>query len=232
MTIEDINKEINSLCSSTDTSYILADKLRRVNSAYESLIAKIINADGTWQYDDTNYTDLPVGTGDLVDAQSAYTFAVDFLDIENVKIKDANGNWNILQPIDQSQLSYPLEDHLTDDGLPVYYDKVGDTIKLYPAPASADVTATDGIKVQFKRTADIFTSAEVNTGTKNPGIASPFHILIPYMASIPYCMSYKKDRVALYEKRVDEGIEEMITFYSRREKDTRKVMTMNQITHR
>jgi len=232
MHIADINTEINSLCSSTVTSYIAADKLRRVNTALETLIAKIINADGTWQWDDTNYTDLPVGTGDLVAAQSSYSFAVDFLDIENVKIKDANGIWNILQPIDQSQLSYPLEDHLTDDGMPIYYDKVGDTIKLYPAPAAADVTATAGIKVQFKRTASVFTAAEVTTGTKTPGIASPFHILIPYMASIPYCMAFKKDRVALYEKRVDEGIKEMIMFYSRREKDKRKIMTTNPITFR
>ncbi len=125
--------KIDFLCSSTTTSYPLKDKARDVNIALEQLVAKIINADGTWQWDDTNYTDLPVGTGDLVDTQSSYSFAVDFLDIENIKIKDANGNWNIIQPVDQSQLSYPLEDFLTDDGLPIYYDKVGDTIKLYPA---------------------------------------------------------------------------------------------------
>ena len=86
--------------------------------------------------------------------------------------------------------------------------------------------------MQFKRTASLFTAAGTDT-TAVPGIASPYHILLAYMAAIPYCMTYKKDRVALYEKRVDEGIREMIKHYSYREKDRKKVMHMdNQLNYR
>jgi hypothetical protein len=224
-----ICQEIDALCDSTITSYPLADKARRANSALETLIGKIINADGTWQFDDTNFTDLPVGTGTLVASQSAYTFADEFLDIENVKVKDKSGHWNILTPLDQSQTDTPLEDYLVTDGMPEYYDKQGDTIRLYPAPSATYVTLASGLKVQFKRTGSLFTAADT---TKEPGIASPYQILIAYMASIPYCMAYKKDRVPLYEKRVDDGIREMIKFYSSREKDRRKVMTTRQINYR
>lgn len=227
-----IVQEVDALCDTSATTYPLKSKTRRINTALETLISKIINADGVWQWDDTNRSDLPVGTGDLVAGQSSYSFAAEYLQIENIKILDSNENYYLIQPIDQSQVTYPLEDHLENDGLPQYYDKVGDTIRLYPAPAAADVTVTAGIKVQFKRTASLFTAAGTDT-TAVPGIASPYHILLAYMAAIPYCMTYKKDRVALYEKRVDEGIREMIKHYSYREKDRKKVMHMdNQLNYR
>jgi hypothetical protein len=226
-----IVQEIDSLCSSTTTSYPLKDKARRCNTALEFLIGKILNADGTWQWDDPNHSsNLPIGTGDLVAGQSSYTFADTFLDIENVKVRDASGSWHFLQPIDQSQIDIPLEDFLTDNGLPIYYDKLGDTMKIYPAPDADDVYAGgNNIKVQFKRTAHLFESTDTTTV---PGIASPYHYIIPYMAAIPYCMAHKKDRVALYEKKVDEGIKDMIAFYSHREKDKRKIMTMGSISFR
>lgn len=107
-----ICNEIDSLCDSTATSYPIAVKTRRVNSALETIVGKIIAADGTWQFDDTNFTDLPIGTADLVEGQSSYTFSQKFLAIENVKVKDINGRWHIIQPIDQSQKQSPLEDYL------------------------------------------------------------------------------------------------------------------------
>ena len=58
--------EIWDLCDADITSYPLRGVVRRVNSAIEALVGKIINTDGTWQFDDTNYTDLPVGTGTLI----------------------------------------------------------------------------------------------------------------------------------------------------------------------
>ena len=236
MTILDLNQEIRDLCDADTTSYPAATLLRRVNNALEILVGKIINADGTWQFDDTNYTTTPVGTGTLVSGQSSYSFADEFLDIETVKIKDVNGNWIILDPIDQSQDDEALEQRLsvsgvTITGIPTHYEKNGDTVRLYPAPTATYVTLTNGLKVEFKRTADIFTAAQVTTGTKIPGIASPYHMLVAYMSAIPYCMSYKKDRVALYEKKAMELEKDMLDFYSSREKDKRKIMTMKQISH-
>ena len=63
------------------TSLTAANLLIFVNNALESLIGKIINADGVWQYDDTNYSDLPIGTGTLVNGQESYSFADEYLDI-------------------------------------------------------------------------------------------------------------------------------------------------------
>lgn len=230
--------ELWALCDADVTSYPLKDVIRRINAALEELVGRIINADGTWEYDDTNYTDLPVGTGTLIEAQQSYTFAAEYLTIERVKVKDINANWSILTPLSESELGgEAIEEYFTATGMPTHYDIVGDTIYLYPAPTSTSVTLASGLKVHFKRTAKLFTMSDSTTITSGeeddePGLPSPYHILLAYMAAIPYCMSYKKDRIALYEKKKDEMIKDLIKFYSQREADRVKVMTMRGINFR
>src|SRR3990167_10064469 len=207
MTISDLQQEIRDLCDADSTSLTDATLLRRINSAFETLVGKIINADGTWQFDDTNYSNLPVGTGTLISGQSSYSFASEYLDLLEVMILTTGGKYTRINPFDPDELDMSFDEWTNSstgtppDGFPQYYDKVGDSFKLDKSPTATYCTLTNGLKVRFKRTADLFTSAQVTTGTKEPGIASPYHPLIAYMAAIPYCMSYKKDRVALYEKK-------------------------------
>ena len=240
-TILDINAEARALCDADTNSYPAATLLRRINAAYERIVGWLINADGTWEYDDSNYTDLPIGTQTLTESQSAYTFNDKFLQLLEVQVKNKDGNWIIIKPIDQKEITgiTPLSEIYETDGFPQFYDKVtDDTIKFYPAPTATDVTLASGLKIRFKRTSDIFTSAEVTTGKNVPGFVSTYHYILSYMAAIPYCMSYKKDRVALYERKVGSidprspyygGMaKELIKAYSSREKDKRKKMTMLQ----
>lgn len=238
MTISDLNTWTRFLVDADSTSYTAANLLIAVNNALETLIGKIINADGVWQYDDTNYTDLPVGTGTLVNGQETYSFADEFLDILWVQVKDVNGKFYFLKPIDESEravgaFDVPLTELYATDGAPQFYDKQGDTIRLFPAPDNGvSVTLSGGLKVGFKRTADLFTSAQVTTGTKVPGIASPYHQLIAYMAALPYAINYKKDRVPIFEAKIREMTDDMLKFYSRREKDSRRYATSEPINFR
>lgn len=209
MTIADLNSEARALVDADTTSYTAADLLRRVNSALETCVARIINADGTWQWDDTNYSDFPIGTQTLVEGQEAYSFNDKMLQIVQVEILSSGGVYTKIRPLDYSEIPDGLSAEqyfgstttTTKKGFPEWYDKQGDTIRLFPAPAAASVTLAAGIRIRYKRTASIFTSAEVTTGTKVPGIASPYHQLLAYMAALPYAISFKKDRVALFERR-------------------------------
>jgi len=232
-----ICQKIDRLCDTTDTSYPRLDKTAEVNDAYEQVVGWLLTADGTWQWDDSNYDDLPIGTQTLVSGQSAYTFNDKFLQLLEVQIMGKDGKYRIIQPIDQREYSdeAPLEEDFTTDGEPIYYDKVSDdTIKLYPAPDNGiSVTLASGIKIKFKRTAELFTATSAVTADATaPGFASPYHVILSYMAAIPYCMTYKKDRVALYEKKVMDLKKELVELYSNREKDKRKVMTMGSIAFR
>ena len=217
-----------------------------MNNALEKVIGWIITADGTWQFDDTNFTDHPRGTGTLVEGQEDYSFASEYLDIEAVEILNTGSPamYIRIKPLDHAMLGGMSPEEyfgLTSagnpqTGWPQYYDKNGDTIRLYPAPTSTLVTLTSGIRVWFKRTASLFT---VTTGTgadtKVPGFASPFHVILAYMGALPYCALYKKDRVAWLMNEIGDteppsGMKRtIIRFYGLREADTRKVMTMKPI---
>lgn len=233
MTIADINSEARLLVDADTVSYIAADLLRRINAAYEQIIGLIIGCDGLWQFDDSNFTDFPIGTTTLVNSQNDYAFDITQLEIERVEIKDASGLWHILNPIDKSQIGEAIDEFYKTDGLPLYYDKQGASIILYPAPDNgASVTLINGLKVYFQRTASIFTSTEVTTGTKVPGFASPYHIILAYMAALPYAISYKKDRVPAIMAEIERLKKLIIQHYSRRERDRRKIMSMAGISHR
>lgn len=232
MTIADINAETRSLCDADTNSYTAADLLRRVNASYERRVGQIIGADGLWQFDDSNYTDFPIATTTLVAGQQDYTFDSTMLEVEGVSIKDANGNYQKLTPIDDKQLGVDPTEFLKTDGMPTHYDKQGRSILLYPAPAAGQVTLTAGMKVFFKRTADVFTSAQVTTGTKQPGFAAPYHVILAYDAAIPYCMTFKPEKVNGLRFEADRIEKEMLQHYGRREQDRRKRMTMQGINSR
>lgn len=226
MTIADINAEIRTLTDTDSTSLTDAVLLRRVNAAYEEVVGKLIAINQSWAFGDTNYTALPTGLQNIVNSQAEYQFNSGYLDVLRVEVKDINGYWHPLEPIHLNDIPVGQADWHSVDGIPTYYEKREDFLILYPAPDTTKVTATSGLKVFFQRTADVFTSAQVSTGTKVPGFASPFHILLAYKAALPYCLSYKKDRVPMVQAEVMRLEKELINFYSGRARDERHVMTM------
>jgi len=238
-----ICQEIDRLCDSSDTSYPRLDKTARVNTALERVIGWLINADGTWNFDDANYTTSPIGTATLTSGQHKYTFSDKFLQIEEVDVLDVNGYFRRLKPFDASEVGQSFEEYFgitssggTDtaqSGFPQYYDKEGNVIKFDRAPTASNATLTSGLRVKFKRTASLFTAvATTATDTTVPGFDSTYHSILAYMASIPFCTTYKKDRVAMYLNTVGDtepptGMKkELIKFYGRKERDKKKVMTM------
>lgn len=238
-----ICQKIDRLCDSTDTSYPRLDKTSEVNQAYEKVISWIINADGTWQFDDSNKSDQPRGTLTLVQGQEAYTFASDYLQIEAMDVKDVSGNWYRLKPLDHSDLGdqTPEQYFGTTAGTPQYFDLfTDDSFRLYPSPSSTYVTLTAGLRVWFKRAPTAFTATSATTDdSTTPGFASPFHEILAYMAAIPYCMKYHPQRVAAYlqvigdtEPRATGMKAGLVKHYSMRDKATRKVMTTKTMNQR
>jgi hypothetical protein len=228
-TIADINLEARALCDADTVSYPAATLLRRVNAAYERIIGKLIARNGTWQFDDSNFTTFPIGKTTLVAGQHDYKFDSTHLIIERVQVMDNDGEWHLLTPIDQQNVNIPMEEYATDDGFPTEYDKSGSSLILYPAPAAADCTLVDGLRVYYQRTASIFTTDEVNTGTKVPGFPSPYHMLLAYEAAIPYCLTYKPQRVPALMAERNRMEEELMAFESSREKDEPNRLSMGGV---
>lgn len=231
-TILDINTFTRYICDADSTSYADSDLLITTNLAYERVVGWILDSDGRWQFDDTNYTTFPRGFQDLVDGQFDYSFNESLLRIEEVHVLDSDGKPQKLRPRDKSDLSIPWTEFYDTNGMPEVYDKDGDSIILGPAPTSGDTTLSGGLRVHFRRTAQIFTSSEVTTGTKSPGFASPWHLILSYMAAIPYCTKFKQTVVSAYELKIREMKKELEAHYGRRDEDEPAQITMRGVNSR
>jgi len=160
---------------STD-NFPIADRTRSINNWYMKTTGWIIMADGRWQWDDSNQTDQPVATTDIVTDQRSYTVVKnlpsanqDWLVVTKVQIKDSDGNWIELKPIDNRQIN---EERFTESGTPEYYDFEGTEIKLYTSP---NYDSTAGLQVWFQRAPLLFAADDT---TKKPGFASIFHEIL------------------------------------------------------
>lgn len=247
MTISDIQKWAR-FKSDTDTSSYPDDKLLIAeNNAYEEIVGKLIilTSGGGWHFGDSNYTALPTGLFTLVNSQETYqltgngTTGIDtttpLIDLQGVSVKDNSGIWHVLEPITLwSLLEQGIDpaEHFKTDGRPQYYEKREDFLILYPAPDNGvTVTLASGLKVFFQRTASLFTAAQVTTGTKTPGFASPFHSLISLKAALAYCLNYKPDRAQGLMIEIAQLEKEMIEFYAQKGDDKRQMMTMEAVIY-
>ena len=231
MTITEIIQETRDLCDADSISYPNTTVLRRINSAIETLVGKIIQNCRNFPFDDENFGNISEGTITLQEGISKYTITDKFLDILEIKVKDTNGTYHIVSPTTQREESSILETLEAQSGLPKKYRVSGRTLWLNPAPVAASVTLSAGLLFKITRTSYQITSEDVTTGTLVPGIASPWHITIARIAALPYCKVYKKDRVAQLERDIFtdiEGFNGLLHFYSNRQKDRNSKLTVSR----
>src|SRR3990167_4603896 len=125
MTILDIVNSVYFKTKTNSSSFTAADMLILLNNAYERVASLILKADGRWEWEDSNQTDLPIGTTALVANQTDYSLATTHLRITGVEVKDENGTWRKLEPIDKrdiSDLGYSVTQEQTVTGVPAQYD--------------------------------------------------------------------------------------------------------------
>lgn len=215
MIYTEILNDVDFIVSTNSATYPIADKTRSANNAMDWVTAVILSADGTWQWDDSNYTDLPIGTATLTANQPDYSFDATVLTVNEVEIKTTTGTWEKLQPIDlyTKQDDKSISDFESTAGTPKYYDKVGNSIFLYPKPA---YTQAGSLKVFYQRIPSYFQTTDT---TKEPGFAKHLH---RYLAiCIAYDWAVAKEHTKLNwlfqeKQRFEEKIKE---FYSSRTKD-------------
>lgn len=198
------------------------------NRAVEEIDTEIMAVDERWQFDDTNYTDYPIATANLVAGQQDYQFDVSQIKILGVEILGADGVYYPLKPIDIHDIDKygkgkaPTA-YQSTNGKPLEYDVTANALFLYPAPAAADVTLSAGLKVYFQRAGELFVSSD--TG-KSPGFPSLFHELIAIKASNKFA---KQNGMTEKARELDEierkKIEKLREWYSNRHKENADAMT-------
>lgn len=211
----------------TDTTSIsVADYLRSAKLYYRKAAYLIWKNSSGWEFDDSNYTTLPIATADLVNAQQDYSLPSNALDVQRVEVMDNSGDYVLLNRMDKSEIrDEALSEYYSTNGLPKYYDILGDSLLLYPAPSSSNVTTTAGLKLYLSRdiSAPVMTT---NNGafrdiTTEPGFHLNFHPYISCGVAVDYGVSKaytaeKMTNLRLALKEYENGIAE---YYGNRDRD-------------
>lgn len=186
------------------------------NQALNDVSIIAMGSDDRWQYDDTNYTDYPIATTGTVANQHDYVMSASHLRITRVELKDTDGNWTVLRPIDLADIPNARDEFMDTSGTPIYYDKLANSLFLYPAP---DYTQGASLRVYFQREPSYFTTTDT---IKEPGFASIFHRLVPLKACLDFAIANNlTDKIIVLSAKIKEKEEEIKKFFGRRNRDER-----------
>lgn len=162
-----------------DTTVEIKQITRAANEANKKIWSWIFQSYGGWQYDDSNYSNLPIATTTITADQAKYILPSEALSVKAVEYKNVGGDWVKMIPVSLPEINqfYAENEWNNESSEPVYYATVSDMIKLYPKP---DTTRADALRVQFDRGSVSFASTDIE---QDPGFASEFHGAVAVGAS-------------------------------------------------
>jgi hypothetical protein len=204
----------------TDTTTLPFNQFfRSANIKLRDLAFILWKNSSDWEFDDSNYTDFPIATTDLVASQQDYPLPSTALSIERVEVMDDNGDYVVLKQIDKTDDKvYPHLERYSEEGMPREYDLVGNSLFLFPTPNASDTTLTAGLRLYFSRDIHEF---ETTDTTEEPGVPKIFHPSIAY--GVAYDFSVGKGMSQQAQQNLQYGVmkyEKMLgEFTSRRNKD-------------
>lgn len=216
MTFSELLDDIDFWVHTNETSFPKEDKTRSINEWLRTVNSTIWRVTNQWDFVDSNYDKLPIATGDLVATQADYSLPTTIQELLGVSVMDDGGNWHKLTPIDQMDVSIDMEEFNKTDGLPAYYDLVGQSIILYPAPAAASVTETGGLKLRLSRTIETF---ETTDTTKKPGFDEDYHRILSVGTSYDYAIANNmSERINDLRERLKNLLDGLRDFYGQRQR--------------
>lgn len=201
------------LTGTDSNSFPVADFTRLCNRWYYKAVLEAWHSSDDWEFDDTNQTGFAIATATLVDSQADYALPSNALKIRRVEVKDAAGNWSIVRPIDERQIGVALDEFYETDGLPKYFRLERNSLVLYPAPLTASVTLTAGLKLYFLREIDEFATSDTS---QEPGLPEPFHRILSYGAAYDFCTAKNLPQAVMYRQEVEVMLRDLRTFMSNR----------------
>lgn len=216
MTFTEIIAEARRFVKQSSTSYTTADITTSSNRALERITSLIREAQGRWQWDDSNNTDYSIATTALTSGTQDYQLDPTHYKIERVEVMDEDGNWNKMMPIDQVDVyDQAFTSFLGTDGNPVYYDLNNGSIFLYPTP---NYSQNASLKVFYERGPSYFTTSDT---TKEPGFNKLFHSLIPLWSAYDFAFINQLPIESSLIQRIKLMEDDLVTFYTLKTPDDR-----------
>lgn len=180
---QDICTYANKLVKGTTSNFPLQEKVLYANDAMRIIWADIFYAYGGWIYDDSNKTDLPEATADLVSGQQFYNLPVDINYLMGVEFQNPGGTWVTLEPLTLEKIKqngYAESEFYKVASTPVFYRATSTGIKLYPP---ANFSQSQSLRIHVSRDVTSFTTSDT---TKKPGFDSTLHEGVPLYMGLKY----------------------------------------------
>jgi hypothetical protein len=198
----------------------LAEFTRLINKWNNIIEIMIIQSNDEWDFDDSNQTDFPIGTSNLVASQQQYQLPTN-LKIKRVEISYDGTNWYKAEPFDLSEMSDAATTTNISSNFNTqepFYDTIGDSIFLYPIPAA---NVTGGLKVWYTRSMHDFTSSDT---TAVPGFDANFHYLLAVGVSYDWCAKKKLTQTAKLKSDLQTGLSLLKVHYGKKVEDRQNFM--------
>lgn len=206
MTIAEISSQLTRATGAGTADYSNADRLVDINNAYHRVAALILSSQDESDFDDVNHADYPDLTTPLVANQRDYSIPQSerVVAIKKVSISYDGVNWYTATPIDSGETILPGNpgDSTAETELDSYFSKTAprydyrnNAVFIYPRANAADVTAGGKVYFEWSREVDPFTSGQLTTGTREPGIPSAYHRLIVLYAGMAWCADKKPSKI-------------------------------------
>lgn len=191
------------LVGATSVTYPIADLTRNLNRRWEEAKNYLYLSDGTWQSGETTYS------LNLVSGTQGYTIPRTHVKINRVEILTSDGQSKRLEFFDKSEVKNSVRDFENVDGEPRYYELIGQTINLYPAPNYA---STNGLTWWYQGVPDYF---ETSDTTAEPDVIQTVDRYLSVGAALDYAvakvLSNKNDLNTMLE-----GIREQLEMIANR----------------
>lgn len=218
----------DSLGQISGNSTLLGLWTTRINQAKLKLDSVVLGSDGQWQHDDYNFTDLPTITADLVAGQRKYTFETDedgnrILEIHKLYIL-SNGVYVPLEAVNEIDTAN-IYDGQSSTGTATSYGKKGTVAILDLVPAA---NVSDGLKAEVTREGYYFTT----TDTAKTGGYALYDYVIADLACFEYGRFNTLSNTGLVAPYIQESMEEVKDYFSRRNMDVSKRLAITNHNNR
>lgn len=201
-----IVQEIRFLTGANSGDFTDKDITRSVNLALDTYFDIAMASNSRWDIDDITHSDYAEATATLTSGQADYQMPSELIEIKKVTIKNSDGNWHTLKPVDEMDVDQPLEELYKTDGTPEYYDKRNGSLFLYPAP---NYTQAASIKVHYTRVANYFLYTDT---TKQAGIPRHHHDFLVLFATNRYGMKHTLQNGEKIKRELEES-KQMVSDY-------------------
>ncbi len=223
MNYSNILSKVYFLTKTNATSFPIADITILANNAMDRIVSLIMQADGRWEFDDNNQplTDqgdgtggLPIATTSIVSGQQDYGFATSHIAVERMEIKSSAGDWSKLIPIDQADVyDQSVTNFMSGGGTPLYYDKIGTSLLLYPTP---NYSLAAALKVFFTRPPIYFLTSDT---TKSPGFNALYHDIVALWVAYEYAIANALPNASQLEAQIMKKEDALKEDFAMRSKD-------------